>query len=390
MRLPLVVMAPGNPWEGNRFGQHHMATELSKHVRVLWVDPQISYLTPINDRDALQVLREDRLREVAPNIMRLSPVTVPGVTRPVLRDIAMRQARRAVRGAVDRLGGDVHALIVASLSDLLDIVPARHRVFFGTDDYVAGAALMGTDPVWLAEREQVQLTKASTVVAISPALREKWLPRRPDVHLIPNGCMAAAFASAVSAPRPADVALDGPIAGFVGHLSERIDLSMLEAVADTGTSLLLVGPRQPTFELAKVDALLARPNVQWVGPKLFAELPAYLGAIDVGLTPYTHSDFNHASFPLKTLEYLAAGRGAVVSDLPAHRWLDTPHITIADDPASFAAAAVSRLAAGNAPDDVADRQALGAQHSWASRADDLLGLLGLSPASSTTTIQKAA
>ena len=39
-----------------------------------------------------------------------------------------------------------------------------------------------------------------------------------------------------------DVTLARPTAGFVGHISERIDITTLEAVAATGVSLLLVGP----------------------------------------------------------------------------------------------------------------------------------------------------
>jgi glycosyltransferase involved in cell wall biosynthesis len=371
---------PGNPWDGNRLGQHHLAAHLSERVPVLWVDPQISYLTPLNDAAAAGTLREDRLREVAPNIMRLSPVTVPGVTRPVLREVALRQARRAVRRAVERLGGGVHSTIVASLNDMLDVVPSAQRVFFGTDDYVAGAALMGTDPRWLERLERRQLAKADVVIAVSQVLRDKWGVARPDTHLVPNGCMAEQLGAADAAPAAADVTLAAPIAGFVGHLSERIDLGMLEAVAASGVSLLLVGPRSPTFEIAKLDALLALPNVQWVGPKRFEELPSYLRSIDVGLTPYRQSAFNHASFPLKTLEYIAAGRPAVVSDLPAHRWLDTSHVTIADTPESFAAGARTLLACPRRPEDAAARRALGARHSWAARAGEVARLLGLDQA----------
>jgi teichuronic acid biosynthesis glycosyltransferase TuaH len=373
----LVVMVPGNAWDGNRLGQHHLAAELSKRARILWVDPQISYLTPLNERAAARALREPRLREVAPGIMRLSPVTVPGVTRPVLRELALRQARRAVQRAVRSLGGDVHSTIVASLNDMLDVVPGAQKVFFGTDDYVAGAGLTGTDARWLEQLECRQLAKADVVIAVSPVLRRKWGVQRPDARLVPNGCMADHLASADLAPAPGDVTLPGPIAGFVGHMSERIDLSMLEAVAATGVSLLLVGPRSPTFEMAKLDALLARPNVQWVGPKPFDELPSYLGMVDVGLTPYRQSAFNHASFPLKTLEYLAAGRPAVVTDLPAHRWLGTPHVTIAHSPEAFAEHTCALLARPREPRLVAARRELGARHSWAARADEVARLLRL-------------
>ena len=260
---------------------------------------------------------------------------------------------------------------------MLDAVPAGRRVFYGTDDFVAGAKLMGTDARWLEASTRRQLERADVVIAISPELRETWSEQRSDIAVIPNGCDAAAFAAADVAPLPADVTLPGPIAGFVGHMSERIDLEMLEAVADSGVSLLLVGPRQPTFEIAKMDALFARPNVQWVGAKPFAELPSYLRVIDVGLTPYRSSAFNRASVPLKTLEYLAAGRPVVASDLPAHRRLDPHHVTLAATPAEFAARVAERLAAPARPEDAAARRALGAEHSWAARTADIARLVGL-------------
>ena len=373
----VVVVIAGSSWDGLWMPEHHVARHLAQRVPVLWVDPAISWLTPLRNRSLAGALREDRLRPVAPNILRLTPVTVPGVTRPFLRDVARLQSRRAVRRAIARIGARVHTTLVAGLDDMLDVVPSAQRFFYGTDDLVAGAQLTGVDVRWLERAERRQLAGADTVVAISPVLQEKWAAQRPDVTMIPNGCDAEHFAGADEATLPTDVHLTGPVAGFVGHLSERIDLSMLEAVADSGVSLLLVGPRQPTFEIAKMNALFARPNVQWVGPKEFAELPSYLRVIDVGLTPYQQSDFNRASFPLKTLEYLAAGRATVASDLPAHRWLDTSHVTIASTPQEFAERTQSLLAAPRRAEDVAARRTLAADHTWAARTSDICELLGI-------------
>ena len=120
--------------------------------------------------------------------------------------------------------------------------------------------------------------------------------------------------------------------GVVGHLTDRIDISLLEAVVDSGLSLLMVGPRDPRWEPERFERLIASPHVQWVGLKPFAALPGYLRLIDVGITPYQDTAFNRASFPLKTLEYLAAGRGAVSSDLPATRWLQTDLVQVASGP----------------------------------------------------------
>jgi teichuronic acid biosynthesis glycosyltransferase TuaH len=91
----------------------------------------------------------------------------------------------------------------------------------------------------------------------------------------------------------------------------------------------------------------------------------------VGLVPYRDSAFNRGSFPLKTLEYLAAGRAVVATGLPATRWLATGLICIADGAACFADQVDRLLAQPRTPDMLADRQAFAARHSWAGRAAEI-------------------
>jgi teichuronic acid biosynthesis glycosyltransferase TuaH len=100
--------------------------------------------------------------------------------------------------------------------------------------------------------------------------------------------------------------------------------------------LLLVGPRQDGYGGTRFDELVKRSNVCWVGERSYAQIPSYLRLIDVGLTPYASSLFNNASSPLTTLEYLAAGRGSVSTDLPGVRAFATDQVTIATTPESFA------------------------------------------------------
>ena len=129
-----------------------------------------------------------------------------------------------------------------------------------------------------------------------------------------------------------------------------------------------------------------------------ASVPAYLAAIDVGITPYTASDFNRASFPLKTLEYLAAGRPVVSTDLPGARWLlddlaraglavagegPTEVMTLASTPDEFVSA-VHRMApgprGGNEQARRAQCRAFATRHSWARRADALAAAIGFTTA----------
>jgi teichuronic acid biosynthesis glycosyltransferase TuaH len=145
---------------------------------------------------------------------------------------------------------------------------------------------------------------------------------------------------------------------------------LLEAIAERGRSLLLVGPKDPAFEPERFEALSRRRNVRWVGLKPSEELPSYLRVMDVGVVPYTDSRFNQGSFPLKTLEYLAAGRAVVATDLPAIRFLATDLICIAE-PASFADQVDRLLAEPRTEAVLARRQAFAARHNWARRAEDI-------------------
>jgi teichuronic acid biosynthesis glycosyltransferase TuaH len=102
--------------------------------------------------------------------------------------------------------------------------------------------------------------------------------------------------------------------------------------------VLLVGARSGVFAAERAAALLARPNVQWVGGKEYTDLPSYMRVTDVGVVPYPDNQKNRASFPLKILEYLAAGRRVVATDLPAVRWLDTDLVRVAPEESSCASA----------------------------------------------------
>jgi teichuronic acid biosynthesis glycosyltransferase TuaH len=373
----LVVVCAATSWDGVPFPEKHIARQLARYTPVLYVDPPMSWLTPRRNPELADSLRGPRLRLVAPDLARLTPVVNPGPSRPLLRSAARVLTRRAVRSAVRELGARPRAVVAACMYDLLDVVDTDQRVFYGTDDFVAGAKLVGVSARWLRAAESRQIRKADKVVAISDVLAELWRDRDTPTYTIPNGVEAEMYADSDAAPLPDDVDLPRPIAGFIGHLSHRIDLALLEAVADSGVSLLLVGPKQHSFAFDQVEALLARPNVQWVGAKPFEALPGYLRCMDVGLTPYRNDDFNRASYPLKTLEYLAGGRPVVSTDLPVNDLLDRELLTTAGTPAEFAEAVQRVLKDPGGPDEAARRREFAGRHSWTARGRLFAQLLGI-------------
>jgi teichuronic acid biosynthesis glycosyltransferase TuaH len=99
--------------------------------------------------------------------------------------------------------------------------------------------------------------------------------------------------------------------------------------------------------------------------------------IKVGLTPYADTPFNRSSFPLKTMEYLAAGRAAVVTDLPAARMLPDDLIIRSSRPADFARVTADALQRPRDPELEERRKAYAEKHSWAVRAREFAEAIGL-------------
>jgi glycosyltransferase involved in cell wall biosynthesis len=100
---------------------------------------------------------------------------------------------------------------------------------------------------------------------------------------------------------------DRLVVGWVGSFRRfhALDVAVEAASHLNGVALLLVGDGP---ERAAVEALARERGVQLVttGTVPHAELPAYLGAMDVGLVLASRDQTFHYS-PLKLAEYLAAG-----------------------------------------------------------------------------------
>jgi len=368
----LVVLCATDPYGGIQMADWHLAKHLSRLGPVLFVDPPMSRLTPLRQPGAADAVQGPRLRLLEPGLARLTPVVQPFPSRRGATGLTSALTRRYLGRAAARLGGRVRAVISGwPQYAVFGSCGEQVRVYWAKDDFVGGAALFGLNATLLDVAERRIAASADLVIATNPVLADTWRDRGLDPVLIPYGTDADAYAEVERAPLPADAGLPGPVAGFVGHINDRTDLRLLEAIADRGRSLLLVGPKHPAFEPRRFEALASRPNVRWVGPKPFTALPSYLRVIDVGLVPYRDTPFNRGSFPLKTLEYLAAGRAVVGTDLPATRWLATDLIAIADGPAAFADQVDAMAALGRPPAVLASRREFARRHSWASRAADM-------------------
>ncbi|MFD0688161.1 glycosyltransferase [Actinomadura fibrosa] len=385
----MIVYFGGSAYEGVTGTDRQLADRLSAMVPVLYVDPPVSVTTPLLHPHLADSVRGAALRRRSPALWRLCPRVLPGAYRPGLHHTTNALVRRAARRAARRMAAElderVSAVVVAAGADLLDAVPGARTLYYATDDLVAGAELLGLPPRRLAAARERMLARADEVAVVSPLLRELFRAHGRDPALVPNGCAPEAYAGIDTAPWPADVPrFDRPAAGFAGHINARIDLGLLEAVAAAGHPLVLVGPHDPGYQPARFRALTALPDVHWTGRKGFGEMPSYLSTIQVGLTPYRTDAFNRASFPIKTLDYLAAGRAVVSTDLPATEWLrgfsggaDLVRSEATVD--GFVRAVEAELAVERTPKLTARRREFAARHDWGQRARALARLLDIDP-----------
>lgn len=167
--------------------------------------------------------------------------------------------------------------------------------------------------------------------------------------------------------------LSAPIIGIVGQINQRIDIVTVTAMATRHPewNLIFIGP--VVRERVDVSELERLPNVHFLGRKSAEDLPRYLKSISVCLIPYIVDEHTTYMHPLKTLEYLAAGKPVVSTPLPALSiYGDT--ICIAGDTESFIAA-VEQALATDSPSEQARRVAYAQGHTWESRLESISGLI---------------
>ncbi|WP_208750540.1 glycosyltransferase [Arthrobacter sp. PM3] len=368
--IKIFVYISGNRWDDVEGTDRRLAAALGEDIPVLWVDPPLAVHRAF-DRGARALFRGIELQDVAPGITRLRWLFVPGATRGAVAPLTAAALYNVINRCLKVLGVAPAAVMCTSPVMTLPDRVSGTKILYVTDDWVSGADLMGLSLRLVKKNLVRNLQRADITLAVSPHLVNT-LNREPgrqvEAGLLPNGCVLPAGTAQSSR---------GRTAALVGTLNERLDLALLEKLAESGTPLLVIGPRadkDPAFS-ARLDRFLAADTVRWLGKLPAASLPGYLATASVGLTPYVSSEFNRASFPLKTLDYLAAGLAVVATDLPAVRWLDSEDVAVAKDHTEFLNLVHLALRTPSDPATEARRRSFAGSHSWSARSSALLALV---------------
>ncbi|HEY9761500.1 MAG TPA: glycosyltransferase family 1 protein [Trichocoleus sp.] len=176
------------------------------------------------------------------------------------------------------------------------------------------SAFKGAPPA-LREFEKQLFKRADLVFTGGHSLYEAKQHQHASVHAFPSSIEVAHFSQARDLTSdPADQAdIPHPRLGFYGVIDERMDLELLDGIAQARPDwqLVIIGP---VVKISPED-LPSHPNIHYLGGKSYQELPHYLAGWDVAILPFALNESTRFISPTKTPEYLAAGKPVVSTSI---------------------------------------------------------------------------
>lgn len=249
-------------------------------------------------------------------------------------------------------------------------LPFRAVIYDCIDElsvHVPGSQLAGAFRDW----EDELLDRAAAAVVSAVRLGEDLRRRRPGlpIRLIRNGVDAESFQRrAAAAPRPTDVPAGRPIVGFVGALYSWIDWELIAGVVQRlpEFEFVFVGPEDRT---AALTPLRARPNVRFLGPRPYEQVPAYISAFDVCWIPFRHDNVALAANPVKAYEYLSLAKPVVSTPIADAESFGDCVSTVQTVDQAVAALKTALTSSTDAP---RQRQTFAAKNTWRARAAEYI------------------
>ncbi len=308
----------------------NIAYELSKHNRVLYVNPPLDRITRIGSRHLPAVQRRldviagkvEALVPIAENLWNLYPdkliESINWIGPEWIFDRCNFRNNRifasTIRRAMEKLGFKADVLFndndIFRSFYLKDLLAPKISVYYVRDYMIATDYWRKHGRHW----EPKLIEKSDLCVANSVFLTNYCKQFNPNAVYIGQGCELELFDHQLDIDVPPDVVdIRKPVVGYVGALSSaRLDRDLLRSLAGRRPdwSFVLVGPEDDGF---LGDELHQLTNVHFLGSKPVEQLPDYINAFDVCINPQLINELTIGNYPRKIDEYLAMGKPVVAT-----------------------------------------------------------------------------
>jgi glycosyltransferase involved in cell wall biosynthesis len=317
------IVCFANDWRTDPTSKHQLMKRIASANRILWVEASGMRRPNLGSRDDLgRIARKVRSffahsRPEIPGLHSFSPPTLPLPGSDLADKLNAWLYRITLRRELRRLGMSQEPLLWVygpHVAPWIRGLPRSGLVYHCVDKW---SAFQDYDAARMTACEAEICREADLVLASAEDLAERCRQYRADVNYVPHGVEHDHFAQALQpGPLPPDIAtLPEPRVGFFGLIHEWVDTDLIGALADQlPYQFVLIGASNQDL-----TALLARPNVHYLGRKPYGTLPDYCRGFAAAIVPFRISELTLSVNPIKLREYAAAGLPVVASDLPEIR-----------------------------------------------------------------------
>lgn len=368
----------------------NIATEMSRHNRVLYVNYTLSRITKRTESDDPNIQKRIRiLKGQEPDLVQLSDNLWTFYPKCVLESISqlpfdglfnflnkINNARfsKEIKRAIDILNFKNYFII--NDSDVFRSLYLRENLNPEVYIYYTRDNLKAT-PFFKRQGTRLErqlMKKVDFVIANSSYLADYAREFNPKSYNIGQGCDVNLFDKKLISKIPDDIAkIDKPIIGYIGVLySLRLDIEILVHLAKNKPEyqLVLVGPEDEDFLKSELHQL---SNVHFLGNKTMEELPSYLNQFDVCLNPQTLNEVTIGNYPRKIDEYLAMGKPVVATKtITMEMFADYTYLaTTKEDYVQL----VEKALQENTVEKENEREKFARNHTWTNNVEEIYKLI---------------
>jgi glycosyltransferase involved in cell wall biosynthesis len=345
----IICFAGEDWWYHHPHSKNHILKRLARQNRVLFVNSITMGLPSVSNPDFfLKIRRKFRsylrwLRRVPEGLFVLTPISLPFYGSPSLRAVNRFLLVMQLRLVMLLCGIRKPILWVAipSAVDVADRLDAKLLIYQVSDKYDANEDSALSHEIIRKMDQQLKNRAAVVMYSGRKLFEEADVPHR---YFLEQAVDFEHFAGGDAQPAADLSTIPAPVLGYFGYMDFVMDTALIEEVAKLRPEWhwVLVGRKSNLVRIAA-------PNIHFVGPKPYSELPGYVRRFDVCVLPWSlDKAFTSYGSAIKVREYLATGKPVVIA--PLYEYLNVPGVKIYRGTQEFIAAVEDALQHDTAQD----------------------------------------
>jgi glycosyltransferase involved in cell wall biosynthesis len=324
----IVCFAGEDWWYHHPHSKNHILKRLARHNRVLFVNSITMGLPSISSPDFFQKIRRKLrsylrwLRKAPEGLWVMTPVNMPfygsRIIRALNRLLLILQLRFVM--VILNLRDPIVWAAIPTAADIVNALGSKLLVYQVSDKYDHNEdSALSRDVI---RNMDARLKQRAAVVMYSgrKLYEEAEIDHR---YFLEQAVDYERFANLPPETPPDIAAIPRPVLGYIGGADwYTMDTPLIEHVARVRPDWhwVFIGLKSNSVQLSG-------PNIHFLGPKPYSELPRYYRHIDVCVLPWNqHNVFTGYGSAIKVKEYLATGKPVVIA--PLYEYLHTPGLKI--------------------------------------------------------------